>query len=192
VPLFDPHRRHPSPAVILTLLAVALFVLALCPSPLRAQQQGAQQQAQVPAQTLKLDRVEFKGLERVTEAEALEKSGLQAGQTVSIDEVDTAANRLLESGLFEKLSYSVKGKTDKAVITFTVVEQKSSMPVAFDNFVWFTEEELRAAVKRKVPTFDGTEPEAGGVTEQFKRALEELLRERKVEGTVEYTLSADA
>jgi outer membrane protein insertion porin family len=187
VPLFDPHRRHSSPAVRLTLLAVALFVLALCPSPLRAQQQ-----AQAPAQTLKLDRIEFKGLERVTEAEALEKSGLQAGQTVSIDEVDTAANRLLESGLFEKLSYSVKGKTDKAVVTFTVVEQKSSMPVAFDNFVWFTEEELRAAVKRKVPTFDGTAPEAGGVTDQIKRALEELLRERKVEGTVEYTLSADA
>nr|MDQ5839478.1 hypothetical protein [Acidobacteriota bacterium] len=185
MPLFDPHRRHPSPAVILTILAVALFVLALCPSPLRAQQQGAQQ-------PLKIDRVEFKGLERVTEAEALEKSGLQAGQTVSIDEVDTAANRLLESGLFEKLSYSVKGKSDKAVVTFTVVEQKSSMPVAFDNFVWFTEEELRAAVKRKVPTFDGTAPEAGGVTEQIKRALEDLLRERKVEGTVEYTLSADA
>ncbi|PYS84742.1 MAG: hypothetical protein DMF67_03320, partial [Acidobacteria bacterium] len=67
----------------------------------------AQQQQQGAQQTLKLDRVEFKGLARVTEAEALEKSGLQAGQTVGIEEVDAAADRLLSSGLFEKLGYSV-------------------------------------------------------------------------------------
>lgn len=172
------------PSLAFCLAVACLFLAAVSPPVLaRRQQQGAQQ-------SLKIDKIEFKGLERVTEAEALEKSGLQVGQTVSIEEVDTAANRLLESGLFEKLSYSVKGKTDKAVITFTVVEPKTTMPVAFDNFVWFTDEELRAAVKQRVPTFDGTAPEAGGVTEQIKRALEDLLRERKVEGTVEYTLSA--
>lgn len=181
MPLSVRPRLKPSPAFC---LAVAcLFLAAVSPPVLARQQQGAQQ-------SLKIDKIEFKGLERVTEAEALEKSGLQVGQTVSIEEVDTAANRLLESGLFEKLSYSVKGKADKAVITFTVVEPKSSLPVAFDNFVWFTDEELREAVKRRVPTFDGTAPEAGGITDQIKRALEDLLRERKVEGTVEYTLSA--
>jgi outer membrane protein insertion porin family len=156
--------------------------------PVRARQQ----QQQGAPQGLKIDKIEFKGLERVSEAEALEKSALQVGQTVSIDDVDAAANRLLASGLFEKLSYSVKGKTDKAVVTFTVVEQKSSMPVSFDNFVWFTEDEVRAAVKRRVPSFDGTAPAAGAVTDQIKQALEDLLRERKVEGTVEYTLSSDA
>ena len=180
MPLFVLPRLKASWA--LSLVAACLF---LAPVFTRAQQtQGAQQ-------SLKIERVEFKGLERVSEAEALEKSALQVGQTVSIDDVDAAANRLLASGLFEKLSYSVKGKTDKAVVTFTVVEQKSSMAVAFDNFVWFTEEELRAAVKRRVPTFDGTAPAAGGVTDQIKQALEDLLRERKIDGTVEYTLSSD-
>src|SRR5947209_804863 len=172
-------------SLVFSLIAACLLLMPAARVCAQQQQQGAQQ-------TLKLDRVEFKGLGRVTEAEALEKSGLQAGQTVSIEEVDAAADRLLSSGLFEKLGYSVKGKTDKAVVTFTVVERKSSMPVSFDNFVWFTDEELRAAVKRRVPTFDGTAPEAGGVTEQIKQALEDLLRERKIVGTVEYTLSSDA
>jgi outer membrane protein assembly factor BamA len=161
------------------------MMLALVPA--RAQQaQGA------AAQTIKLERIEFKGLERVKEAEALEKSGLQAGQSVDIDAVEAAANRLLESGLFKNLSYKLKGTTDKSVLTFEVIEQKWTMPVSFDNFVWFTDEELLAAVRRKVPAFDGTAPEAGGVTDQIKQALEELLRERKIEGAVEYTLSADA
>src|SRR5205085_3809647 len=106
--------------------------------------------------------------------------------------LDAVANRLLESGLFKNLSYSVKGTTDKAVLTFTVIEQTWTMPVVFDNFVWFTDDELREAIKHRVPAFDGTAPEAGGVTEQIKQALQDLLRERKIEGTVEYSLSADA
>jgi outer membrane protein assembly factor BamA len=145
-----------------------------------------------PAQSIKLERIEFKGLERVKEPEALEKSGLQVGRSVDIDAVEAAANRLLESGLFDNLSYKLKGTTDKSVLTFEVIERKWTMPVSFDNFVWFTAEELTAAVRRKLPAFDGTAPEAGGVTEQIKQALEELLRERKIEGAVEYTLSADA
>jgi outer membrane protein insertion porin family len=150
------------------------------------------QQAQAPStQTIKLEKIEFKGLERVKDTEALEKSGLKVEQSVSIDDVEAAANRLLESGLFKNLSYKLKGTTDKSVLTFEVIEQKWTMPVSFDNFVWFTDEELTEAVRRKVPAFDGTAPEAGGVTDQIKQALEELLRERKIEGAVEYTLSSD-
>jgi outer membrane protein assembly factor BamA len=162
--------------------AVALFAacLFLFATATRAQQ---------PQQSIKLDKIEFKGLERVKEPEALEKSGLTVGQTVSIDDVEAASNRLLESGLFTNLSYKLKGTTDKAVLSFEVIERKWTMPVSFDNFVWFTDEELTAAVRRKLPAFDGTAPEAGGVTEQIKQALAELLSERKIEGSVEYTLT---
>jgi outer membrane protein insertion porin family len=161
--------------------AVALFAACLLLTPCA--------RAQQPPQSLKLDKIEFKGLERVKEPEALEKSGLTVGQTVTIDDVEAAASRLLESGLFNNLSYKIKGTTDKALLSFEVIERKWTMPVSFDNFVWFTDEELTAAVRRKLPAFDGTAPEAGGVTEQIKQALAELLSERKIEGSVEYTLS---
>jgi outer membrane protein insertion porin family len=181
VPLSAPHRFGYARAALFAACLLLTFV------PARAQQ------PQAPAQSLKLDKIEFKGLDRVKEPEALEKSGLQVGQTVDIDAVEAAANRLLESGLFTNLSYKLKGTTDKALLTFEVVERKWTMPVSFDNFVWFTDDELAAAIRRKLPAFDGTAPESGAVTEQIKQALEELLRERKVEGaTVEYTLSADA
>jgi outer membrane protein assembly factor BamA len=163
--------------------AAALIVLALHVQPARAQQTAQ------PA--MRLERIEFKGLERVKVDEALEKSGLKVGQSVTIEELDVVANNLLASGLFKNLSYNIKGTTDKAVLTFTVIEQTWTMPVAFDNFVWFTDEDLREAIKHRVPAFDGTAPEAGNVTEQIKQALQDLLRERKIEGTVEYNLSAD-
>ncbi|HEX8187311.1 MAG TPA: POTRA domain-containing protein [Pyrinomonadaceae bacterium] len=173
MPLSVPHRVK----FTAVLFASCLFVLA----PVARGQQ--------PQQSVKLDRIEFKGLERVKAEEALGKSALAAGQTVSIDDVEAAANRLLESGLFTNLSYKIKGTTDKALLTFEVVERKWTMPVSFDNFVWFTDEELSAAVRRKLPAFDGTAPESGGVTEQIRQALAELLGERKIEGSVEYTLS---
>ena len=177
MPLSAPHRIKRVPAAALFAACVLLLAPALAPA-----------QAP-PAQSMKLDKIEFKGLERVKEPEALEKSGLQVGQSVDIDAVEAAANRLLESGLFANLSYKLKGTTDKALLTFEVIERKWTMPVTFDNFVWFTDDELTAAVRRKLPAFDGTAPEAGGVTDRIKQALEELLRERKVEGAVEYTLS---
>ena len=178
MPLLAPQRVRPASTLLLfaaCLLLAAAHTFAQTP----------------PAQSIKLERIEFKGLERVKEPEALERSGLQVGQSVDIDAVEAAANRLLESGLFVNLSYKLKGTTDKSVLTFEVIERKWTMPVSFDNFVWFTDDELLAAVRRKVPAFDGTAPEAGGVTEQIKQALEELLRERKIEGTVEYMMSAD-
>jgi outer membrane protein assembly factor BamA len=175
VPLSAPRRVK----VAFALLAACLLVWA---APARARRQQ-------PQQSLKLDKIEFKGLERVKEEEALGKSGLTAGQSVSIDDVEAAANRLLESGLFTNLSYKIKGTTDKALLTFEVVERKWTMPVTFDNFVWFTDDELNAAVRRKLPAFDGTAPETGGVTEQIRQALADLLKEHNIEGTVQYDLS---
>ena len=169
-------------------LACALFAAALLAPTLDAPRAFARQG---PQQPFRLERIEFKGLEKVKPEEALQKSGLAAGQSVTVDEVDAAANRLLESGVFRSLSYTVKGANDKVVLTFNVVEQTGGLPVAFDNFVWFTEDELREAVRRRVPAFDGTAPEAGGATEQIRQALQDLLRERKIDGTVEYSLSGD-
>ncbi|MCA1636513.1 MAG: hypothetical protein LC802_23195 [Acidobacteria bacterium] len=146
-------------------------------------------QQQQDAQTMRLAQIEFDGLKRVRPDEALAASGLQVGQAVGVNEVDAAANKLMGAGLFKNLSYSVRGTSEKAVIIFKVEELTSTMPVIFDNFYWFTDEELASAVRRKLPSFDGTAPESGGVTDTIKLALEELLRERKIPATVEYTFS---
>jgi outer membrane protein assembly factor BamA len=165
------------------------FALALALSLAFACGVLAQSQPQQGAQTLRLAQIEFEGLKRVSREEALAASGLQVGQTVGIDAVDAAANRMIGSGLFKNLGYSVRGTDAKAVVVFKVEEMTSTMRVVFDNFVWFTDEELAQAVRRKLPSFDGTAPEAGGVSDTIKGALEELLRERKIAGAVEYTFS---
>lgn len=174
--------------------ALALTVVLACTEPgVAAQQQQPpppNAQGETP-QKMKLASIEFVGLARVSREEALSRAGLEVGQEVSLELLDEAAARLVQSGLFKRLGYRVRGKDDSVSLTFEVEEASSSMPVVFDNFVWFDDEELSKAVARRVPSFDGTAPEAGRMTDEIALALEELLRERRIEGTVEHQISTD-
>lgn len=137
-----------------------------------------------------LSKIEFSGLQQRTQDEAIAASGLQVGQPVDIPTLDAAAQRLLDSGLFKKLSYRYRITSGQAIVTFQVEEDKGAvLPVVFDNFVRFSDEELLNAVRQHVPSFNGTAPDAAidGIT----KALQQLLQERKVPGRVEYMPSVN-
>ncbi|MCA1565160.1 MAG: hypothetical protein LC803_05910 [Acidobacteria bacterium] len=154
---------------------------------------GALYAQEVPAGQMRLSKIEVSGLQRVTEARVVEASGLEVGQQVDVAALDAAAERLLATGLFTKLGYRYRTKGVEAVVTFEVEESKAerNMPVVFDNFVWFTDEELARAVREELPAFDGNAPESSGAVAAVTRALERLLRARKIAGQVDYMPSAD-
>lgn len=148
----------------------------------------AQQPTPTPQKVLKLASVEFKGLQRLKQETLIENTGLQIGQVITPEMVDEAAARLSDSGRFINLSYRFRSSGEQVFVTFEVEETKAPpAPVVFDNFVWFTEEDLWLGVKKDVPTFDGTAPEGGDETERIRKSLERLLKEKKIAGHVEYT-----
>lgn len=164
----------------------ALFLMALLMSAPYAD--GQQRPA---AKTMRLSSIEVSGLQRVTKEQVIAISGLQIGEHISIEMLDAAAQRLSNSGLFTNLNYRLRGSNEAAIVTFEVTELKArGVPVVFDNFVWFSEEELKNAVRREVPTFDGTAPESDAVINNITKALQSLLQERKIPGQVDYTPSA--
>jgi outer membrane protein assembly factor BamA len=144
--------------------------------------------AQQPATKMRLAKVEVTGLRRVKEEDVVAASGLQIGQALEVEMLDAAAQRLLASGLVSKLGYKMRERAGEAIVTFEVTEAEhgTGLPVVFDNFVWFTPEEIAAAVRRDVPAFDGTAPDSGTVIEGIRKSLERLLAERKIAGQVEY------
>jgi outer membrane protein insertion porin family len=148
--------------------------------------------AQEAAKVSKLGKIEVNGLERYTHQQVVTASGLQIGQAIDIQAVDEAANRLMSSGLFKKLSYRFRSNANLVTVTFEVEEAKETAPVVFDNFVWFSEQELQEAIRHDVPSFDGTAPESGEMPESIKKTLQRLLGERRIQGQVEYYPSADA
>jgi outer membrane protein insertion porin family len=143
---------------------------------------------QPPPGRMRLAKIEFVGLQRVKEDEIVAASGLKIGQAFAVEDFDAAAQKLLSSGLVSRVAYKLRERAGEAFITFEVAEagRAGNSPVVFDNFPWFTPEEIAAAVRRDVPAFDGTAPDSSAVIEGIRGALERLLSERKIAGKVEY------
>jgi outer membrane protein assembly factor BamA len=160
------HRLKSLPLVLILLLVAA--------SPCPAQQ------------PVTLRRVEFVGLKRLTGQQVLDTSGLKVGDKVDREVIDAAAEKLMQSGLFRRVGYKVRTADSEAVVVFEVEEASKSVPVVFENFVWFSEEEIARAIRQDVPFFDGTSPEAGTTADKIAAALQRLLTQKKVPGRVEH------
>jgi outer membrane protein assembly factor BamA len=158
----------------ITRLFTIAFTLTLVSVPVIGQQ-GA-----------RLQKVEVTGLKRMTAEQVITLSGLQLGQAVDGTVLDAAANKMMQSGLFRRLGYRTRTNRDGAIVTFDVVESAVSLPIVFENFVWFTDDELLAAIRQDVPFFNGTAPATGDTTDKIAAALQRLLAARNINARVEY------
>src|SRR5882724_9110424 len=156
------------------LASAILTLLFLSTSPCRAQKQAT------------LRRIEFVGLKKLTSQQVLDASGLKVGDTFTPEIIDAAAEKLMQSGWFKKLGYKVRSVNDEATIIFEVEEASRNLSVVFENFVWFSEDEIARTIRQDVPFFDGTAPEAGTTTDKIAEALQRLLSQKKIAGHVEH------
>ena len=141
----------------------------------------------------KIARIETEGLSTLTTETVVATSALKIGETFSVEATDAAAERLVDSGLFKKVAYRTKTVGANVTITFQLEElQGQSSPVVFDNFIWFSDDELIAAIKSAVPSYDGSLPNSGNANETIKKALLDLLDARKLPGQVEYNFTEEA
>jgi outer membrane protein assembly factor BamA len=161
--------------MFLPLVLMLIFVSGSCPAQ----------------QNLTLRKIEFVGLNKLTATQAIETSGLKIGDNVSRESVDAAAEKLMQSGLFRKLGYKLRTADNDAMVVFDVEEASRNLPVVFENFIWFSEDEIARAIRQDVPFFDGTAPEAGVTTDKIAAALQRLLGQKKIAGHVEHMPYSD-
>lgn len=132
-----------------------------------------------------LDGIEFIGQKRLSVSQLTALSELKIGQVVDRETFDAAANKLLQTGMLRRLSYRVRSAKGRATVTFQVEEAARNLPIVFENFVWFSEEELTSAIRKEVPFFNGTAPAAGETLDKITAALQRLLTQRNINGRVE-------
>ncbi len=63
---------------------------------------------------------------------------------------------------------------------------QQSIPVVFDNFVWFKDQEIIDEIRKDLPSFDGTAPEAGDSIQKILGALERMLKKKRLPSQIEY------
>jgi outer membrane protein assembly factor BamA len=163
-----------TPSMSITRLLTIAVTLALVSVPVIGQQ-GA-----------RLQKVEVTGLKRMTADQVIALSGLQIGQAIDGTVLDAAASKMMQSGLFRRLGYRTRTNKDGAIVTFDIEESAVSLPIVFENFVWFTDDEILAAIRQDVPFFNGTAPATGDTTDKIAAALQRLLASRNINARVEY------
>jgi len=134
--------------------------LALLPFSARAQTPST-----TPASTAAVREIRADGLKSLTVPQIAAISGLQTGAEVGRDELQAAADKLLQSGLFAHVKYNFQSRADGLVVTFHL-DEAERIPAYFDNLPWFTDGELNDAIRAKLPFYDGKLPPAGAVVDQ--------------------------
>ena len=147
----------------------------------------------VAQQNFTIQKIEFEGLKRLNPEEVITTTGLKIGDRFALTSLDEAAQKLMDSGHFNKVAYKTRAGGQQMTITFLVEEATiTTSRVVFDNFIWFSDTELIGAVKRDLPSFTGTAPDTGDTTERIVKSLQRFLHENKIEATVTYMVSQDS
>jgi outer membrane protein assembly factor BamA len=178
LPVASHHLSHPSPPSFryntsmhqrLRCLPLILLLLA----------------APLYSQTAALKEIHAEGLKTFNESQIAPLTGLTIGNQVGRDDLQTAANLLLRTGLFSKVNYKFDTHNDTVIVTFHL-EESPRIPVAYDNFPWFDDSELRDAIREALPFYDGTLPEAGTVVDLAGNALAAFLNAHNFKAEVQH------
>jgi outer membrane protein assembly factor BamA len=177
------HIFHKVSSLILACLLLGTVFTPLSASRIQASPQNAR-----PG-TARLDSVVFAGSMRFTSEQIATAIGLHPGTTVGRDELQGAADKLAALGLFTNIQYKFATVLGGVKVTYQVSDVPA-LPVEFDNFPWFSDEELSAGLKASGILFDGGAPSKGTVLDAISAALEKLLDARNVHARVSHELIA--
>jgi outer membrane protein insertion porin family len=172
-----------------SLFPFAVALLFFCATTgMRAQSPGQNS----PAKTLpssKIATIAITGSTKIPADQVETASGLKAGEIVTAEQIQAAADRLAALGIFLAVNYRYTPKGNEIALEFHVTEAPT-YPISFDNFPWFTDGEIGDAIRNSVGLFTDESPGSGAMVDQITAVLEKLLASRNIKGRVTHQLVA--
>ncbi len=166
--------------LVISLALVSVVCAAQSSPPPSAPQAGASRLASVAVT----------GSKKFTSDQIAAVTELHTGAMVTRDDLQKGADRLSQLGLFATVQYKF-ATTSAGVALEYQVSDATSVRVIFDDFPWFSDDEMALALKSSGVLFDGTSPEHGAVLDDMSAALERLLKTKSIDGTVVHALVPD-
>jgi outer membrane protein insertion porin family len=176
--------RFPFPLIIV--------IAGLC---LPAIGQGAATQkplSQMPASVRQLIAIKVVGSKRFPETAIAAATGLQMGAAVTDDDFKKAARRLGDMGVFTEIAYTFSYSSAGTKLELQVKDADKFVPAHFEDFVWFTDAQLKQRIQQHSPLFDGELPVSGRLADDVSDVLQAMLVENSIPGHVEYQRTGKA
>jgi outer membrane protein assembly factor BamA len=143
------------------LLLLILFIAAVAGMCLPGRGQGASSQkplAQMPASARQLIAIKVTGSKRFPEEAVAAATGLQMNAEVNDDDFKKAARRLGDMGVFTDIAYKFSYSAAGTKLELQVTDAAKFVPARFEDFVWFSDAELRKRIQEHAPLYDGELP----------------------------------
>jgi outer membrane protein insertion porin family len=166
---------------------IAFLVASLAAFLLGAGFAAARQTPAGQTQKGKLGGITVTGSKRFPPEQVIAASGLRPGQIAGREDFQAAADRLTAIGFFSNVQFHFSSLGSEVKLEFRL-EDAPTVPILFDNFPWFTDDELTQALKASGMLFDGTSPTQGAILDDMAQVLEKTLVARGVQATVEHAL----
>jgi outer membrane protein assembly factor BamA len=144
------------------------------------------------ATSTKLVGLKVTGSQRYTEKEILPAAGLRIGQDVTEADFKEAASRLGNTGLFSDVAYTFAYSSagNKVEFQLTDIDESKLVPAHFENFVWFTDEQILAEIQKQVPLFKVRMPVSGTMPDEVEQALQSMIDAKQIPARVDYLREA--
>jgi outer membrane protein insertion porin family len=186
--LFLADKRLP---VLSWLASFILLIVAL--SSASAAQKRSTTAAKAPGDPDKLIALKVTGTTRYTDQEILAASGLQFGRPATDADFKEAVQSLGNSGLFKAVSYTYSSSDRGVKLELQVADADKTklVPAHFENFVWFSDDELLAQLRPRVPLFKLLLPLTGNLSDRVTEALQAILTEKHLPGRVSFLREGD-
>ena len=134
----------------------------------------------------KLASIHVSGTQRYKPEEIIAATGLQIGGSATEEDFQNAAKSLGECGFFTDVSYSYAATPTGTKLDLVLVDTDKLVPARFENFVWFSEDELLAKIHERIPLFKGEVPIGGNLADQVSEVLQAFLIEHNVSARADY------
>jgi outer membrane protein assembly factor BamA len=167
------HGARPARAICAALFVIIFSFFAMFPAQATAPQSG----------NAHLDAVEVTGSSLFTSKQIVQAVGLRAGETINRETLQKAADKLSALGAFATVRYHFATGLTGVRVTYEVTDAPA-LPVTFDNFPWFSDEELSAALKASVILFEGSAPATGTLVDSMDAALAKFLDSKGIHAQV--------
>jgi len=141
---------------------------------------------QVQDPTRILASVKVKGTKRFKDEDVIAASGIQIGRVVSDEDFKKAARALGDTGAFTDIAYSFSYSSVGTKLELQLTDSPKFLPARFEDFVWFSDDQLNKAIRYHVPLFHGEIAAYGRMADEVSDALQTLLVQNGIAGRVEY------
>jgi outer membrane protein assembly factor BamA len=148
--------------------------------------------AQMPASARQLIAIKVIGSKRFPEQAIAAATSLQIGAAVDDDDFKKASRRLGDMGVFTEVAYTYSYSSAGTKLELHVTDVDKFVPARFEDFVWFSDAELRRRIQEHSPLFDGNLPLSGRLPDEVSDVLQAMLVENSIPGHVEYLRAGKA